>query len=359
MDVALYPDASWQPVKGFSVDRALVYAFIRQESKFDSGANNRSSGALGLMQLMPATAEHVAKIDGEKINLSDLREPEVNIRLGQKYVSLLLQDPSVDNNLFKLAAAYNAGPGKLARWEKEVRYEDDPLLFIESIPVSETRIFVERVMTNFWIYRIKYGQDTGIPRPRRRRPLARLRGTGSPPRRRHGLGRPDLRALIPSPPASTKQGLTYLTEYIILSNIEIRTKQGAAMDIETQSSVQTQLKSLRETFESAAVCLQQGGLNKFFQNWVLNVSTGEEASNYKNVAEKIQKVEALLECPEETAKKQAAEKLADLKLQLEDCAAVWQARVLPFFSEGCAMKHPKASEYTAYSKKAAAILKQL
>ena len=56
--------------------------------------------------------------------------------------------------------AYNAGPGKLARWEKTVNYDNDPLLFIESIPVAETRIFVERVLTNYWIYRLKYHQNT-------------------------------------------------------------------------------------------------------------------------------------------------------------------------------------------------------
>ena len=65
----------------------------------------------------------------------------------------------VGNNLFKLCVAYNAGPGKLARWEQEANYPDDPLLFIESIPSAETRIFVERVLTNYWIYRLKYKQD--------------------------------------------------------------------------------------------------------------------------------------------------------------------------------------------------------
>jgi soluble lytic murein transglycosylase-like protein len=159
-DGALYPDVPWTPEKGFQVDRALVYAFIRQESRFDSAARNRSSGATGLMQLMPATAAHVARASGEKIDLSRLKDPLVNIDLGQKYLAELLRNEHVDNNLFKLAVAYNAGPGKLARWEKSARYEDDPLLFIESIPAAETRIFVERVIANYWIYRIKFGQDT-------------------------------------------------------------------------------------------------------------------------------------------------------------------------------------------------------
>jgi len=159
-DGALYPDAPWQPEGGYFIDRALVHAFIRQESKFDSDATNKNSGASGIMQILPSTAEIVAKRHGINIDNDRLNEPGVNIRLGQKYLADLLKDGNVRNNLFKLAVAYNAGPGKLARWEKEVAYANDPLLFIESIPSPETRIFVERVLTNYWIYRLKYGQST-------------------------------------------------------------------------------------------------------------------------------------------------------------------------------------------------------
>jgi soluble lytic murein transglycosylase len=159
-DAALYPDAPWQPEQGFSVDRALVFAFIRQESQFEHRARNSSSGAKGLMQLMPATAQHVADGAGLDFDTKSLHDPITNIDLGQRYIAELLDMDVVDQNLFKLAVAYNAGPGKLTRWQQSVRYEDDPLLFIESIPVAETRIFVERVLTNYWIYRIKYNQDT-------------------------------------------------------------------------------------------------------------------------------------------------------------------------------------------------------
>lgn len=159
-DAALYPDAPWKPERGFQVDKALVYAFIRQESKFDPQAKNRSSGAQGLMQIMPATAKHVARNYGEDIDIGKLRDPHMNIDLGQKYLAELLDHGVVSNNLFKLAVAYNAGPGKLSRWQQSVRYEDDPLLFIESIPVAETRIFVERVLANYWIYRLKFAQQT-------------------------------------------------------------------------------------------------------------------------------------------------------------------------------------------------------
>ena len=157
-DSALYPEAPWSPERGFSVDKALVYAFIRQESKFDPHVTNKTSGAQGLMQVMPSTARHVARKYGEKLEEDRLREPQINIDLGQRYLAELLSHEAVGNNLFKLAVAYNAGPGKLNRWQESVRYEDDPLLFIESIPVSETRIFVERVLANYWIYRVKLGQ---------------------------------------------------------------------------------------------------------------------------------------------------------------------------------------------------------
>jgi len=159
-DSALYPEPPWQPEGGFHVDKALVYAFIRQESKFEASVSNKSSGAVGLMQLMPSTARALARKYHIRADKGQLQEPAVNIRLGQKYLAELLQDGNVQNNLFKLAVAYNAGPGKLSRWEKEVGYGNDPLLFIESIPIAETRSFVEHVLTNYWIYRLKYNLNT-------------------------------------------------------------------------------------------------------------------------------------------------------------------------------------------------------
>lgn len=158
-DAALYPDAPWQPRGGYEMDKALVYAFIRQESKFNPMARNAGSGATGLMQLMPRTAKHVAKPYDLRLQKGDLIDPPTNMALGQKYLAELLQHESVNNNLFKLAVAYNAGPGNLARWEQKTGYADDPLFFIEAIPAAETRIFVERVMANYWIYRLKYDQS--------------------------------------------------------------------------------------------------------------------------------------------------------------------------------------------------------
>ncbi|PZP55094.1 MAG: transglycosylase, partial [Micavibrio aeruginosavorus] len=152
-DVALYPEAPWGPDKGYEVDSALVNALIRQESRFNPRAKN-ASGASGLMQLMPSTASYMAK--GIDVALT---HPQTNISVGQKYVRHLMMDSNINNDLFYMAVAYNAGPGNLARWKKQYKDIDDPLLFIESIPSSETRAFVERVMVNYWIYRIREGKD--------------------------------------------------------------------------------------------------------------------------------------------------------------------------------------------------------
>jgi hypothetical protein len=68
-------------------------------------------------------------------------------------------DNVVRGNLFMLAAAYNGGPGNLNKWLRQTNYAEDPLLFIESIPARETRLFIERVLSNFWIYRLRLGQE--------------------------------------------------------------------------------------------------------------------------------------------------------------------------------------------------------
>ena len=163
-DAVLYPVAPWQPENGFEVDRALVFALIRQESRFDPSVSNGGSGAVGLMQLMPATASHILGVKKDyfsgKQGKAKLTDPVFNIELGQKYLTTLMGLDYIDGNLFKLAAAYNAGPGKLQRWVKQLDYKDDPLMFIESIPVAETRMFVEKVMSNYWIYRMRLDQDT-------------------------------------------------------------------------------------------------------------------------------------------------------------------------------------------------------
>ena len=159
-DAGLYPLPPWEPDGGFVVDRALVFAFMRQESAFNARAMS-PAGARGLMQLMPRTASFVAKDSTlKRSGRHKLFAPEYNIELGQRYLQHLLELPAVRGNLMLLAAAYNAGPGNLQKWLRDIRHQNDPLLFMEAIPSTETRLFVERVMTNFWIYRARLQQPS-------------------------------------------------------------------------------------------------------------------------------------------------------------------------------------------------------
>ena len=74
------------------------------------------------------------------------------------YLQSLMKDKKIGNNLLFVAVAYNSGPGSLYRLKQKMKYNDDPLLFIESIPFRETRGFVERIMANYWIYRTLMNQ---------------------------------------------------------------------------------------------------------------------------------------------------------------------------------------------------------
>jgi soluble lytic murein transglycosylase-like protein len=154
-----YPIPRWKPKNGFSLDPALVYAIMRQESRFDPQAES-GSGAIGLMQLMPQTASTLTRRENVE---AALREPETNIEIGQHYVQNLLADSEIDNNLVLMAVAYNGGPGNLARWKQGLKASpggDDPLLFMETLPAGETRAFIEQVLTNYWVYRLRLGEDT-------------------------------------------------------------------------------------------------------------------------------------------------------------------------------------------------------
>jgi soluble lytic murein transglycosylase len=162
IDSALYPAMPWQPANGYRIDRALLHAIARQESHFNALAENKGSGATGLMQLMPTTATYIAghnEYDGSQGKVL-LKTPEVSLALGQKYVEHLLNSSLVGQDLLSLAIAYNAGPGRLQKWKAERPDINDPLLFIESIPYAETRTYVERVMSNYWIYRMRFDQST-------------------------------------------------------------------------------------------------------------------------------------------------------------------------------------------------------
>ncbi len=158
VDAALYPVPTWAPSDGFKIDRAILYAFIRQESNFMQHAKSHA-GARGVMQLMPRTASYIARdrsLRGSRRN--KLFEPSFNMLLGQKYLLYLLDKKTTRDNLFLVSIAYNAGPGNLAKWLRTIDHNEDWLLFIESLPKRETRNYVERVMANLWAYRSRFAQ---------------------------------------------------------------------------------------------------------------------------------------------------------------------------------------------------------
>lgn len=150
LDTAKFPIPDWEPVGGFNIDPALIYALVRQESGFRTEALS-PAGAMGLMQLMPTTAKMVGnRLGADAVAGGD--EVARNLTMGQYYVRHLLENPLVDNNVVFMLAAYNAGIGRLQDWQNTIDYKGDPLLFIERIPYGETRYYVMQVMTNYWLY---------------------------------------------------------------------------------------------------------------------------------------------------------------------------------------------------------------
>jgi soluble lytic murein transglycosylase len=139
------------------LEPAITDAIMRQESSFDPGAVS-SAGAVGLMQLMPATARRIAAKDGLPFD-GDLTDPQTNMLLGTAYFTALLQ--SFGECLPLAVAAYNAGPSNVASWLAE--YGDpemsassggaDLIDWVEEIPFSETRNYVQRVTESIIVYR--------------------------------------------------------------------------------------------------------------------------------------------------------------------------------------------------------------
>ncbi|WP_328734924.1 lytic transglycosylase domain-containing protein [Falsiroseomonas selenitidurans] len=156
-DFARFPLPRLEPMHGFRMDPALLYALARQESNFNPGAVS-PAGARGILQIMPATASYVTGDSSLRgANVARLHDPGFSLEVGQRYVHYLARSGQVDGDLIRLLAAYNNGPGNLSRWLPAVRHRTDPFLFIESIPVGETRLFVQRVLAYSWIYAARLG----------------------------------------------------------------------------------------------------------------------------------------------------------------------------------------------------------
>ena len=136
------------------IDPLLLASIIKAESGFNPYASS-SKGAVGLMQLLPETAEQMAtelKIDYQ--DQEDLYKDDVNLRLGAYYFSKLLKGSG--GNLVLALAAYNAGPSKVRSWKLE-SYGKDQNELIESIPVPETRGYVQRVIKAYRFFKSVQG----------------------------------------------------------------------------------------------------------------------------------------------------------------------------------------------------------
>jgi soluble lytic murein transglycosylase len=154
---ALFPKAYWAELKKYSsqnsLDPYLVASLIRQESEFNPNAVSRAN-AVGLMQLLPKVGKGVAK--QEKIrhfSSQQLFNPTINMQLGTRYFRAMVDKFGA----FEYAlAAYNAGSDRVDDWLAQGKYRD-PQEFVESIPFTETREYVQAIMRNTSVYRQLYG----------------------------------------------------------------------------------------------------------------------------------------------------------------------------------------------------------
>jgi soluble lytic murein transglycosylase len=148
--LAPFYDTMESQAKAVGLHLDWVYGLIRQESRFILGARS-SAGASGLMQLMPGTARYVAK----KIGLANYRPDQVtdmdtNLLLGTNYLRLVLDQ--LQNTELLATAAYNAGPGRPRAWRALQAKPLEGAIFAETIPLSETRDYVKKVMSNAVYY---------------------------------------------------------------------------------------------------------------------------------------------------------------------------------------------------------------
>jgi soluble lytic murein transglycosylase-like protein len=154
-----YPTPELSPTGGYTIDKALVYAISYQESRFNPVAIS-PVGAIGMMQLMPESAARAAGDDSLKKDPAPLFDAAYNLRVGQDYVTWLMQH-GVGYDILRTVAAYNGGPGAVLKTiDKLNGAASDPLMLIECLPAQETRSYVERVMAAYWTYRRMWGQDT-------------------------------------------------------------------------------------------------------------------------------------------------------------------------------------------------------
>jgi soluble lytic murein transglycosylase len=155
---ALFPKAYWSDLKrsaaANALDPYLVASLIRQESEFNPNAVSRAN-AVGLMQLLPKTGKQVAKeVKLQRYNPSQLYTPAVNLQLGTRYFRGMVD--KFGGSFEYALAAYNAGSDRVDEWLGQGKYRD-PQEFVESIPFTETREYVQAIMRNASLYKQLYG----------------------------------------------------------------------------------------------------------------------------------------------------------------------------------------------------------
>jgi len=155
----LFPRPYWTEVRRFAMenqlDPYLIAALIRQESEFNPGAVSRAN-AFGLMQLLPATGKNTAKeLRIRGFRTETLLVPNINLQLGTRYFREMVQH--YNGRVEYALAAYNAGTNRVEDWLSVGNYRDVPE-FVESIPFTETREYVQSIMRNTRIYRRLYPQ---------------------------------------------------------------------------------------------------------------------------------------------------------------------------------------------------------
>ncbi len=154
--LAPYRELASRESRANRLDEAWVYGLIRQESRFVNVARS-SVGAAGLMQIMPATGRWIAQRLGiKRFNAKKLNEPETNIKFGAYYLRHVQE--SLDGHPVLATAAYNAGPRRAERWRDGGSMEG--AIYIESIPFTETRDYVKKVMSNAMYYALRFGQPS-------------------------------------------------------------------------------------------------------------------------------------------------------------------------------------------------------
>lgn len=155
-----YADSFQRTANELNLSQQLIYAIARQESAFMHDVRS-PAGALGLMQLMPATGRETAASMGMRITNSDLLVPETNIAIGARYLAGLLKD--FEGNRILAAAAYNAGPNRVRQWLQRTAAAPVPFdIWIETIPYGETRNYVESVLTYSVIYGFRMGERVAL-----------------------------------------------------------------------------------------------------------------------------------------------------------------------------------------------------